>query len=253
MISDKKIPNRWILVRGLARSRYHWKNFDSALKTGLGISEVLFTELSGNGYLHQENTPKQLSEIIKNFDAQIPDIENESFGVIGISLGGMLATEWAKERPEKFSHLVLINSSSSLSPITERMFPTHYYSIIKNLAKRDSRALESFILNATSNKKEIWEPQLEENINFIHQHPTSVSNFIRQLKLTTKVNFSPKPFCNKLILTSRADRLVNYKCSEDISNLWQCPIRYHHTAGHDLPMDDAPWVVEQIANEFGTR
>jgi hypothetical protein len=31
-----------------------------------------------------------------------------------------------------------------------------------------------------------------------------------------------------------------------LTHPWQCSLRLHPGAGHDLPLDDTPWVLEQI-------
>jgi len=70
------------------------------------------------------------------------------------------------------------------------------------------------------------------------------------MKVASLTDFKKIPDQKKLILTSKADRLVSYKCSEQISKLWNCPVHYHQEAGHDLPLDDAAWVIERIKEEF---
>jgi pimeloyl-ACP methyl ester carboxylesterase len=49
-----------------------------------------------------------------------------------------------------------------------------------------------------------------------------------------------------LVLASLGDRLVSPGCSRRIASRWALPIRLHPTAGHDLPLDDPEWVVQQV-------
>ena len=46
--------------------------------------------------------------------------------------------------------------------------------------------------------------------------------------------------------TSRQGQLVASQCSQSIAGVWGCPLRWHPTAGHDLPLDDPQWVIDQI-------
>jgi len=47
-------------------------------------------------------------------------------------------------------------------------------------------------------------------------------------------------------MTHILDQLVNVKCSLKLAQYWQCDIRLHPTAGHDLPLDDGVWVAKQV-------
>lgn len=246
MQNHKLIPKKWILLRGLVRSQFHWKKFGETLKEKLQFDDVQTLELPGNGFLYQKKTPADIFEAIKQLRSQVNFDSGQSLGIIGISLGGMLATQWALSFPQEVSHLVLINSSSSLSPYYERMRPQNYLSLIKQLIFYSPSRMEKFILNTTSNNLNKWNSQLQENIEFLQQHPTNFINFFNQLKLASQTDFSQVPKAKKLILTSKADQLVSYKCSELIAKNWSCDIFYHESAGHDLPLDDADWVTEKL-------
>ncbi|MEQ1722449.1 MAG: alpha/beta hydrolase [Pseudobdellovibrio sp.] len=238
-------PKNWIFIRGLIRSKFHWGNFPELFKTQLNAENVECIEVPGNGYSSEQITPELIDVVISELRKQV-SFKSESFGIVGISLGGMLATKWAQLYPDEVSHLVLINSSSSLSPFYKRLNPTNYAGIIKNLAIANPAAMEKFVLNATSNNKEIWLPLLKDYTDFQKKHPVSLNNFIQQLKLTSQVDFLNTPKSKNLVLTSKADRLVSYECSESIAEAWKSKIYYHDSAGHDLPLDDANWVIKKI-------
>lgn len=245
MPHDNSTPENWVLIRGLIRSKFHWGTFPEKLKKDLNIKAVECVELAGNGYLADQFTPEKIEEALLDLKKQLPpDLKN--FGIIGISLGGMLATKWAQLYPHEVSHLVLINSSSSLSPFYKRLNPAQYAGIIKNLAIFNPAAIEKFILSATSNQTENWLPLIKNYSEFQKEHPVSLSNFIQQLKLTSQVDFSDVPKSRNLVLTSKTDRLVSYECSKAIAEVWNCKIEFNDHAGHDLPLDDADWVIAQI-------
>lgn len=250
MKNNKQLPKNWILVRGLMRSQFHWKNFPELFKSELQLNSVQTVELPGNGFLCAQETPISIDKAVEKIRSQITGSNTEAFGLIGISLGGMLATRWAQLFPLEVSHLVLINSSSKLSPFNQRLRPANYLGVVRHLLFGNPAASEEFILRTTSNSESLWRPQLSENVDFLKAHPPRARNFFRQLKLSGQIDFTEVPKAAKLILTSKADRLVNSECSERISQLWGCAIRKHETAGHDLPLDDAGWLVENIKNGF---
>ncbi len=241
-------PKRWILIRGLIRSQFHWFNFPSVLKQLLPIEQIDLAELPGNGLLSVENTPNTLNSCILKLRSQISTIE-EPVGLLGISLGGVLATQWALDFPAEVSRLVLINSSFGESAFYERLRPQNYRSIFKLLISRKPQDLEKFIFTSTCNTLN-WQKHFDAAVQFQNTHPIQLSNFFRQLKLARTALFTENPQTKKLILTAQNDRLVNYKCSQQIAVSWTAPLAIHPSAGHDLPMDDGSWIAEQISKYF---
>jgi len=53
-----------------------------------------------------------------------------------------------------------------------------------------------------------------------------------------------------LVLTSAHDGLVDTRCSLALARAWRCDIESHPWAGHDLPLDDAAWVIDQVRRRF---
>jgi pimeloyl-ACP methyl ester carboxylesterase len=49
-----------------------------------------------------------------------------------------------------------------------------------------------------------------------------------------------------LVLASAGDRLVDPGCSRSLAKAWKLPIAVHPTAGHDLALDDGPWVAAEV-------
>lgn len=245
---NNRIQN-WVLIRGLVRSQFHWKDFPAQLENSAPHIKVHLVEVSGNGFLYQFDTPTDIIEVIEQLQSQLPE-DLERFGLIGISLGGMLATKWAQMQPEKVKQLVLINSSSGLSPFYDRLMPANYGGVLTSLFAKSYEKKEETILSMTVNQEEIWRRQLTENTEFLKQHPVRNRSFINQLLLTSQVNFKDVPPCDKLVLNSATDRLVNPSCSQRIAEAWQCPLMTHESAGHDLPLDDAEWVIQKINNYF---
>ncbi|MGZ6417556.1 MAG: alpha/beta fold hydrolase [Pseudobdellovibrio sp.] len=228
------------------RGRFHWKGFETEFRKQLQLENVQCVELLGNGYLNNEATPARIEDAIQDFKKQVDIESSQPMGILGISLGGMLATKWAQLEPETFSHLTVINSSSSLSPFYHRLIPKNYPGILKVLFKNNADYNEKFIFDVTSNFPEKWRPYLDENIAFSKKHPLQAKNFMAQLLLASQINFKDNLKCKTMVLASRKDRLVSVACSEAIAKAWQCPIHYHESAGHDLTLDDTQWIIDQV-------
>ena len=77
--------------------------------------------------------------------------------------------------------------------------------------------------------------------------PVSRANALRQLIAATRFTAPPAaPIPQVLLLTSTRDALVSTHCSQQLAHAWRCPVASHPTAGHDLPLDDAPWVARRV-------
>jgi pimeloyl-ACP methyl ester carboxylesterase len=50
-----------------------------------------------------------------------------------------------------------------------------------------------------------------------------------------------------LVLSSAGDQLVDPRCSTRLAHAWQAPHAIHPNGGHDLPLDDGPWVAQEVA------
>jgi pimeloyl-ACP methyl ester carboxylesterase len=244
--NSRTSAQNWVLIRGLVRSRYHWGDFAETLKKHLRAEQVICVELPGNGELFRQPSPSDIDEAVTALRAQLP-AGLSSYALFGISLGGMLATRWAQSHADEVQRLVLVNSSSPLSPFYERLNPRHYAGILRTLLQRDALRGEEFIMRITSNRPDKWTPRLSELVEFQAQHPVSWQNFIRQLGLTSQIDFTNAPKCEKLILTSSADQLVDHRCSLMIAKQWQCPVKIHNWAGHDLALDDAEWILNELS------
>jgi hypothetical protein len=53
-----------------------------------------------------------------------------------------------------------------------------------------------------------------------------------------------------LVLASRGDRLTDWRCSRDLAQAGDWPLKVHLKAGHDLPLDDPQWLIAQINTYF---
>jgi pimeloyl-ACP methyl ester carboxylesterase len=77
--------------------------------------------------------------------------------------------------------------------------------------------------------------------------PVSSRTVGAQLKAASQF-VPPNVSQRTLIVSSGQDRLVSPRCSRDLASFLGAPVREHAEAGHDLPLDDPAWLLEQIAN-----
>ena len=78
-------------------------------------------------------------------------------------------------------------------------------------------------------------------------HPVTPLNALRQLWAASRFTAPAQaPAMPTLLLASTHDSLVSVQCSRTVAQHWHWPLAEHPSAGHDLPLDDADWVLEHM-------
>jgi pimeloyl-ACP methyl ester carboxylesterase len=171
-----------------------------------------------------------------------------------MSLGGMVATDWAQRYPYEIERLVLINTSMRpFSQMQERLRPSAWPGLLGVAARwRDAPRAEHGIHRLTCNNVETLGDDLDTWSRIRRSAPVSRGNALRQLWAATRFTAgTARPECPVLILSSRADKLVDPVCSAKLAAAWGALHCEHPWAGHDLPHDDPVWTGEQVRAWLG--
>lgn len=238
----------WVLIRGLTRECRHWGGFDELLAEYLPGSRVHCVDLPGNGLHFRQVSPLTISQMMEQVrqELNVPVAVN----ILGLSMGGLVACDWASRYPHEVSGIVLINSSvASLSPAWQRLRWQVWWSVLRALlASVEQR--EAMIYRLTCNVRDDQKTKLGEWLRYQDSRPVSRLNFVRQLSAASRYQFSEGQLEHlktpPLILAGRNDRLVNPECSRALASYLHCPWICHPSAGHDLTHDDPLWVIRQI-------
>lgn len=236
----------WILLRGLAREQAHWGDFRQALAEAMPEDRFHAVDLPGTGVHFRDACPWTITGIRREVEKQVRHIPRP-YGLIALSLGGMVALDWAQDAEEgAIQRLVLMNTSCGFSTPWRRMKPSALPFVIRLLARRELFDREAGILALTSSRPVATETA-KRWYSIQRQRPVSRMNAIRQL--TAAARFRPhrkRPLPDALVLASQGDRIVDWRCSQAVAEQWQWALRVHPDAGHDLPLDDPQWVIDQI-------
>ena len=238
----------WIFLRGLIREQRHWGSFLHEFESCIPGAKAHPVDLPGNGALNHLRTPHTILEMV---DACRRQLQAQGLGppyrVLAVSMGAMVAVQWAHAYPEEVDSMVLINTSMRpFSAFYRRLRPQNYLPILKLILRgSDAAGWEQAILKMTSHHAS--EHVLESWRALRERHPVSSRNALRQL-WASAVFRSPmhKPLAAILLLASERDQLVAVDCSRAIAARWNVPLRVHPSAGHDLTLDDGPWVAMQV-------
>ena len=241
----------WVLLRGLTREARHWGGFPAQLAARLSPSSVTTLDLPGNGAFYQQASPTSVSAMVDFARQQLlKQSIQPPYKLLAMSLGGMVATDWAQRYPQEVDRLVLINTSMRpFSSMTERLRPANWPQLGLLAARwADADHAESTIHQLTCNQAAQRDQDLALWRQIRKSAPVSSTNALRQLLAAARFSCaSTAPLCPVLVLSSGADRLVNPVCSSQLANAWQAEHHSHLWAGHDLPHDDGLWVAERVA------
>jgi len=238
----------WILLRGLTRESRHWGSFTGQFQQAFPAATVLALDLPGNGLLNGQRSPSQVAAMVEHCRAQLQQqLIEPPYKVLAMSLGAMVSVAWSQAYPQEVAAQVLINTSMRpLNAFYQRLQPKHYARLLQLLLTGAAPdAWERAILRMTSNQADASVLALWRNLRL--QHPVTAANALRQLLAAARFQADPAaPEAATLLLVSVRDQLVSPACSIAWAKQWQCPLKTHPRAGHDLPLDDGHWVIAQV-------
>jgi pimeloyl-ACP methyl ester carboxylesterase len=242
-----------VLLRGLAREAAHWGTFGRDLVTGLPGSEFVFADLPGAGDQRHLRAPTQVESMV---DACRADLAGRGlmppYHLLGLSLGGMVASAWCAQHPEELVACVLVNTS--LRPYSgplQRLRPSALPTLLRLLLPMEPRRAEALVLRVTSARPQHHADVLDIWATIRRERPVSTLDALRQLIAAGRYRHDTKALrVPTLVVCSAADALVDPACSRQLAARCQLPLVVHPDAGHDLPLDDGPWLADQIARQL---
>ena len=247
----------WILLRGLSRETAHWGGFADDFRQALPAGQVLALDLPGNGEFLQRASLLSVGSTVDFCRAELAGrgIAPPYF-VLAMSLGAMVAADWACRYPQDIAGCVLVNTSfRAFSPFYRRLRPGNYRALLRlALAGGAPGDIEAAVLRLTSHRTAGLDSTLATWIDTRLRRPVTAANALRQLLSAARYRARLEPPESPLlVLCSRLDGLVHPDCSRAIAARWRCPLAVHPWAGHDLPLDDPQWVIGQVRHWLGAR
>ena len=239
----------WVFLRGLTREARHWGNFPAKFRAEIPDADIVTPDLPGNGQLNHLASPIQVREMVEYCREQLSRRSvAPPYHLLGISLGAMVAVDWASRHPRELLPCVLINTSlRPFSPFYQRLKPRNYLRLL-GLATRggDAEKIERGVFRMTSTLEKSPAGVIENWISYRKQFPVTRANALRQLLAAARYRAPiTRPAVPLLILAAARDGLVSPQCSQRLASLWDAKLAVHPEAGHDLPLDDGVWVARQ--------
>jgi len=171
--------------------------------------------------------------------------------LLAMSLGGMVAIDWATRYPKEIAAAVLVNTSAGgPQPFYRRLKPGAWWPLLRAAWPGTSaQERERHIARLTTRTHARASAAPAAWLALRAAHPVGTLNALRQLTaaLHYRAPTSP-PAARVLLLASAQDRLVDPRCSRSLAQAWGAALAEHPTAGHDLPLDEPAWVCRTIAD-----
>jgi len=240
----------WLLIRGLVREQRHWVDFPKQFQVGIPDAKIHMIDLPGIGTEAEDPSPATMDGIVEHLRARwlkLRDANPGEWGIFTISLASMAALRWAQLYPQDFVRVVVINlSSTDLSPPWKRLstgrWPDFFgIARLKDKAEKERRILDMTV-NLRADKNEI----AQHWATFALADHKRIQLVLRQLSAVLTFLCPRKILPPVLVLRSLGDRLVDPECSEKIARRIGARLATHGLAGHDLPLDDPEWCLEEM-------
>lgn len=239
-----------ILLRGLAREQKHWDQEFLNMLIRRDLVPVMI-DLPGAGEYRDLTSPTEVEDYVSFLQTRIRDVldEGEKAYLLGHSLGGMIAIRWAFEYPENFNKVFLVNTSDKRSrSLPERLRPFGLWQMFNIMKTRNIKKQELEILKMNSNNNLARQKALPKWVSLACSRPVKIRSILNQLLAASKFEAPSKLEVPLLYISSKADRMVSYKCSKRLAKQHHANILLHDRAGHDIPLDDPDWLVDCIAS-----
>lgn len=159
----------------------------------------------------------------------------------------MIALEWARRFPDDFDVAVIVNSSAGdLSRQRDRLRPENLPPLVSMLRELDPVRRERKLLRLITNHRGEDEALALAFGEVTRSTPVPFSVIRAQLVAAMRFRTPADVRTPLEFFVSAKDRFVDPSCSYRLAERYRSPVRVHPTAGHELPLDDPDWVIEQL-------
>ncbi len=244
------MATNWLLLRGLVREQRHWMDFPAQLEAARPGDRAFGLDAPGLGTERRRPSPSTVPAIMEDLRARYLEVAAANPGpwrLLCISLGGMIGLAWCAEHPRDFERVVLVNSSArNVSSLFDRLSPLAIRTFARIAVTKDVVAKERAILELTSNLRSDLGAVATAWAGFASEGAVRPDVFVAQLRAALTFHAPARIDTPMTVVCSEGDRLARAACSRALAARYGAELRVHPTAGHDLPLDDGPWLADQL-------
>lgn len=249
-------PSDWLLMRGLVREQRHWGDFPELLARELGVRTHTI-DLPGAGTEHRETCPRTVRGIAEDVRGRWLALRAElerahgatTWGLLGVSLGGMVSMAWAAAHPGDFTRIVLANTSASNAGRPwDRMQPRALLGVARGFFTRDLVKRERIVLDATVRLRSTEERDALARLwaGYAAEMPVARTTLVRQLVAASTFRAPPHLDAPTLVIIGGQDPLAAPACGRALAERFRAHVEVHPDAGHDIGTDAPLWLAARI-------
>lgn len=260
-------PRDWLLIRGLGREAAHWGPFPEALVAALPAgSRVHALDNPGVGSERAAKAPLTLratsADLLRRWEAlRAAQGMTEPWGVVGISMGGMLALDMAaldmaagadaaraggEAARSGLAAVCVVNSSGAKgTTLRQRLTPRAAGAMLRCLLL-PRHAREAAMLRVTVRDEACVAQLLPSFQALAEARPLPFRTFMAQLAACSRWRAPTAVSVPVLFVNSLGDELCAPDCSVALAQSLRAPLRSHPSAGHDLPAEDPAWLASTV-------
>lgn len=247
---------KFVYIRGLVREKRHWDRFVPFMKKHFPNDDHFSVDIKGVGERYQVRSSSTISGMAEDIKEQLEkkygDTLAGDLNLISVSMGGMIAIQFAYQFPDLVNSLVLMNTSiKGVNSIRLRLKPYGMINFFKVMFAFTTEKREDIILNMVSNNTLTREEIRPTWIKIQKENPVSKLNSFLQTFAAFRFSYPGVkiPAEKMLFLAGKGDNLCDYRCSEQLNKLFKgSSLSIHETAGHNIIDDDSEWVSQEITN-----
>lgn len=240
----------WVLLRGLGRESGHWGPFLPALASAASGSDVVALDLPGTGTRLRDGAPRTIRETVDRVrdEAESRGLLRSPVLLFGISLGGMVAMEWASRHAGEVAGVAIAASSaSSVSRLLERFSLAGIATVLRNRVTRDPERRQRRLAWLLTSRRDIRDRVVRDWMQIERDRPVTFATLRAQIEAASRWRAPVSLPVPSLFLVGRKDRLVHPDCSRALARRFSAPLEEHADAGHDLTTDAPEWVADHCA------
>ena len=239
----------WVLLRGLSRESGHWGPFVPALAAALPEARILPLDLPGTGSRLSERSPRSMRGIMEK-TREAPELRSSTDGPVflfGLSLGGMVAMEWAARHASELAGAIIAASSTSdVAPLWKRFSPRAILDIGLGLFDPDPMRRHERSARLLLNRKDLRKDAIRLWAQIERERPITRGTLRAQMMAAGDYRAPDAIDVPLRFLVGAKDRLVDADCSRILAKRYGAPLSAHPEAGHDLTTDATEWVVREV-------
>lgn len=240
----------WLLLRGLSREQRHWGAFPDILRQKLPGATLHFLDLPGAGTEAHRPSPVTVRGIMEDVRARwlpLRAANKGPWGLLAMSLGGMVAMQWCADHPGDWARVALANTSAAnVGRPWDRMSPRAVFTVVRVMFERDPVARERRVLSLVTRRRRDLDIVARQWAAIQRERPVSRLNVVRQLRAATVFRAPERLSVPALLLAGGRDVLASPACARALASRFGAPLHVEPESGHELSLDAPDWLAERL-------